>query len=591
MFYVVSIIIFLFSFLYIYFLNREFFLCPNKEMLLWDANIRMIQALDVLQFIKEKQFLESIKILLDSPTWPPLRTIISIVLILFNGRPDPILDTRPSIFFFLLLFLSIILFVYKFYIKKSKDLLDQWIGYISIFLTISFLFLLKQIPEYLFNSMLEIQGMLFYFVFISYYIYINQNHLYSKRKTKILFFVLGALIYLTKYPYGVLISISLVVIEMIKNPKFFLTESLKIIKTYKNLRFVLIVMLFLSFGFILLYPYFFSSNLNKKAIKNLVYVSILIFYTEFNVYIYRKKLYFFSENLRFFYKFFIFPFSLLILIHPDRFFSLLGAQSDIIEKDRNFFTSLFFDYFYNHWVFSLFMTFSFLTVFYTIFKNRNQFTEYFKKSPILQILTLVWTHFFILEFTTTNHQARYIFQILPLLILFHSLIFIEIKNISFKIGIVFFLIIFIMSNFYFLYIYPPKTRNVCFAGRDSKLFEPVYLIQQEILPHTKAIIFNEFHEYKKDSQQLDNPYLFIPTDIDVHLRYKVFPNGFLINYQRNFKSLKEFKKIIYITHSCKNEIIESKYYKNFFKDTSSFIELVHYKEINPLLCLKIYSLK
>lgn len=585
--------IFLFSSFYIFFLNQQFFQCPNKEMLLWDANIRMIQALDILQWIKEKEFFKSIKVLLDSPTWPPLRTIISIILILLNGKPDPILDTRPAILFFFLLLLSIILFVYFDFIKTQESRFDQAIGYISIFVTISFLFLLKQIPEYLFNSMLEIQGMLFYFLFISYYVYIAKHESYSKFKTKMIFFLLGALIYLTKYPYGILITISLIIIEFIKNPRDFFIESIQLLKTYKNFRVFLIIMIFFSFVFILLYPYFFSNTiLNKKTLKNLLYASILVFFVEFNIYLSIKKVSFFSKNLIFFYKFFIIPFAILILSHPDRFHSLLSAQSDIIEKDRNFFISLFLDYFYNDWLFSSFMLLSFFTIIVFIFKHRHQLTNITNQNIILEILIFIWIHFFILEFTTTNHQARYIFQILPPLLLFHALIFKEIKNKNFKIGILIFSIILVISNFFnLLYINPPHARNVCFAGRDSKLFAPVFLIKKEISPNTRAIIFNEFHEYKKNSEQLGNPYLFIPTDIDVHLRYQVYPNGFIINYQRNIQYTKEFKKIIYITYSCKNDIKESKYYEDFFKKKPISVEPDFYREINPFLCFKVYTLK
>lgn len=590
-FFIIAFFFFLFSSFYLIELNEFFLKCPNKEMLLWDANIRMIQAIDILLYFKEKNYLEAIKILIDSPTWPPLRVLISIFLILLNGNPDPILDTRPSIIFFILLLFSILIFVFFFYIRKTKDQLNQILFYFSIGITITFLFLLKQITEYFFNSMLEIQGMLFYFIFIFYLLFLEKENYKVSFIHKLFFFFSGFLIYFTKYPYGILITLSFIFIEFLKDPKFFIQETLSILKTYKNYRIFFIFLVVVSILFVFLYPFVHFEYFKKKFIKNFIYFSLFIFFIEFNIYLLKTKKYYYSNSFRFVYKFFIFPFSIIILSHPDRFHSLLGAQSDTIEKERNFFISLFFDYFVNFEFFIILMILSFSMIFYLIYQNRKNISELIRKSFIIQIILFLWFHLILLEFTTTNHQARYIFQIIPPLILFHILVFKEISNRKIMIFIVFILsIIFIFNLYSLIFSYIPSKRNVCFAGTDTKIFKPVYEIKNLIPENTRGIIFNEFHEYKKNSLQLDNPYLFIPTDIDLHLRYKIYNQGFLINYQKNLKFPKNIDKLIYITYSCNNELYDSSIYKNLPKDFTN-IKLDFLKEIDSKICLKIYSVK
>lgn len=587
----ITFLVLLLSGIYIFELNQFFLECPNKEMLLWDANIRMIQAIDILQYFKEKNYLESFKIFIDSPTWPPLRVLISIFLILINGNPNPLLDTSPSITFFIVLVFCILIFVFFFYIKNTEVLLKQILFYLGIGITITFLFLLKQITEYFFNSMLEIQGMLFYFIFIFYLIYLEKKNYRVSFGHKIFFFLSGFLIYFTKYPYGILITLSFIFIEFLKDPKFFFQETVSILKTYFNYRIFFIFLVFVSVFFVFLYPFVHLEFFKKKFIKNFIYFSLFIFFIEFNLYLLKTKKNYYSNSLRFIYKFFIFPFLVIIFSHPDRFHSLLGAQSDTIDKERNFFISLFSEYFMNFEFFILLMILSFAMIFYLIYQNRKNIFELIQKNFIIQIILFLWFHLMILEFTTTNHQARYIFQIIPPLILFHILILQEISNKKLIILIVFILSIIFISNLYTLFFsYVPSKRNVCFAGTDTKIFKPVYEIKNLIPENTRGIIFNEFHEYKKNFMQLDNPYLFIPTDIDVHLRYKVYHQGFLINYQKNLKIPKNIDKLIYITYSCNNELLKSPIYKNLPEQFTN-IKLDFFREIDSKICLKIYSIK
>jgi hypothetical protein len=581
------ILILILSFILIVLFNTNFIHCPNKDMLLWDANIRMIQSIDFLKYLEYRDSVSAIKLIFDSPTWPPLRTLMSTILILINGKPDPILDTRLSIFFFILT-ITVIFWgtIYYFFEEYKKNLLNKIIIFLSIYLTITFLFLLDQIPEYLFNSMLEIQGMFLYtaFIFLIYYFFIN--HKYSKID-KILFFLLGFLIYFTKYPYGVLISITFVILEFLYQPKEFIKSIYKLITFYKNYRIIFIILPLIGIIFILIFPHIPNNFFKLKSVKNFIYLVILISFFELNFFLYRKKIQLFSPIFNFYYKFFIFPFSMVILSHPDRFHSLLGAQSDTIDKSRSFFISIVYDYFLNSIGFSFLLLISLIGIMYYFFKHsRNRLKELIQNYPIIYVILFLWIHFFILEFLTTNHQARYIFQIIPGLILFHSLFFLYIKE-NVKYAVIIILFIILMMNLYYLEKNPPSKRNTCFAGYDKLLFEPARIISQTIPSNFKGIIFNEFHEYKKYNENLNNPYLFIPTDIDVHIRYKTYSNGFVLNYSKYQKIPEDFKNAIYITNSCKNELKNSRYFNLNIINYKKIIE----KQIDDNICFKIYELE
>jgi len=114
------LLVLFFTSFWVYSLNQNFLLCPNKDMLLWDANIRMIQSIDFLSYLRVGEFFSAVKLILDSPTWPPLRSLISAILILLNGQPDPILDTRVSIVFFFLEILAIFFGTLIFFMRNTK---------------------------------------------------------------------------------------------------------------------------------------------------------------------------------------------------------------------------------------------------------------------------------------------------------------------------------------------------------------------------------------------------------------------------------------------------------------------------------------
>lgn len=576
-------------------LHHEFFYCPNKEFLLWDANIRFIQAIDFLQLIKKESILDGLKLLIDSPTWPPLRTILSILSITWYGKPNPIVDIYWNVFFFVLSIITLTSGTFFFFRKElQKDVYHAVLINLSIFLSISFLFLLKQIPEYIFSSMLEIQGIFAYSGFLFFYLALYRSNYQVWLKNlyfRIFFFLSGFLVYFTKYPYGVLVILSFLFVEFLLAPKNIIQELKKILSYYRGYRFVFLILPFFSVILILINPYIRFEIISHKFLKNFMFFSLLLFLIEFHIFLFRKKVRFFSERIRFFYKFFLFPFLVVVFTHPDRFHSLLGAQSDTIDRSRSFFISLFYDYFLNSSGFSLMIFLSIVLLFVFIFRAQRSienFSIIFEKKPVLVGIVFLWFHLAILELLTTNHQARYIFQILPGMILLHGLSFLITPK-RWKVFVIIILSAILLQNLHLFYQENfVNKREVCFAGKQTEIFEPAKKIYQFVPEDIQGLIFNEFHLYRKFGIELENPYLFIPTDIDVWIRYKVYDKGFVLNYNHHQKILNQQKDWIYITHDCQNNLFESPFWNLSKRIKIHSYELVDIQKINQQICYKRY---
>lgn len=569
-------------------LEEAFQKCPNKDILLWDANIRLITGIDILQYFHIDQYWQGILLFLDSPTWPPLRTLLSILTIIVTGKPDPLQEIRWNLFFFLMTVTGIyVATLFVFWKEFLKSHYHKAIILLSSGISISFLFLLRQLPEYIYSAMLEIQGMVFFslFSFLLIFLYHEENRKYLESlRIKILFFLLGAFLYLTKYPYGVLVIFSFFFVEIIRDFGAFRKETARFLSSYRNYRIIFLILPLAGIILILLYPHYRWEMIPQKTLKNFLYLSILLPFLELQIFLLRKKVSFYNRRIVFFYKFFILPFSIVILSHPDRFHSLLGAQADTIDRGRNFFLSIFQDYFLNPVSFSLLV---FLSLLFVSIRHRFRLKELLSH-PVISGLIFVWSQLIVLEFLTTNHQSRYIFHILPVMFLLHALLFLDDgeKNRIFGLLFLSFLFVFNVRDA-FSHVYSDG-KHVCFAQYDTKLFQPVRVIPAVIEENTRGVIFNEFHYYKKYSMHLENPYLFIPTDIDVFLRYKIYPRGFVTNYSP-YREIYPFQNYwIYITVSCQNELLSSPFWN--LKETYEVIsqETNHILHYDEFLCVKVY---
>lgn len=135
-------------------------LCPNKDFLSWDENIRLNQVLDQYVDFRNGSWFRGIMPFLESPTWPPLRSVLTFVtLFLPIDAYETYRDSFLGLFFLILVYPGLVYISFRI----TKSLL--WAGVLS-----GLIFILTiqtgEVPAYSLSSMLETQSM-FFFCFLS----------------------------------------------------------------------------------------------------------------------------------------------------------------------------------------------------------------------------------------------------------------------------------------------------------------------------------------------------------------------------------------------------------------------------------------
>jgi hypothetical protein len=77
--------------------------------------------------------------------------------------------------------------------------------------------------------------------------------------------------------------------------------------------------------------------------------------------------------------------------------------------------------------------------------------------------------------------------------------------------------------------------------------------------------------------------------IDVHIRYKTYKNGFVLNYSKYFNSNQNIQNFIYITNHCKNELYQSPFFD--LKNLNKNLKTILVDQIDEFICLKIYEIE
>lgn len=78
-------------------------ICPNKDFLSWDENIRLNQVLDQYVDFRNGNWFYGVMPFLESPTWPPLRSLLTFVtLYLPTDAYETYRDSFLGMFFLIL---------------------------------------------------------------------------------------------------------------------------------------------------------------------------------------------------------------------------------------------------------------------------------------------------------------------------------------------------------------------------------------------------------------------------------------------------------------------------------------------------------
>ena len=514
--------------------------CVNKEFLTWDPNARMITSLQMTQSLKQLDFINYVRFILDSPTWPVLRNLIESISFLFIS-PDPLIVIYISLLFFF--FTVLIFFIFSFY-RCDFSLKNFYLSFLFLFFLCFNPFFLK----YTFSGMLELQGSFFMLLssFFFYRFLFSPNFLKHKAEKVIFIFSVQALFH-TKYPYGFMFFFSVFSYYLFFEFKFISNLLLPILKkslswSKRNL------FLYISIFFILCHIIFFIFEFHKKkSIDYFRYLIFLSFFIHIFYYFFSEKKQFFrsikAKKLYFLVQWGFFPILLWLMIHPDRFSSSQKTISHFqsghtIQSTVNldFFTIYFQKFafqtlpieFFSFVLFLLFLV-SFIVQFY---KNKKSLSFIFSFIVLIHLLGLT--------FLTPNHQPRHVYHLFPCF-LFSIFYWIKsIKNKSLYIALCFLLSLqaLYLSVSYKKYL---NSLNLCFSGTNQNYYfisrQARDFIKENI--HSDFILLNFF-----DRHHLNK------TDIDLVAYLSAFKKNLSISLNTNQIQKLETKKIFSTAKNC-----------------------------------------
>ncbi|PNV75222.1 hypothetical protein BES34_010090 [Leptospira inadai serovar Lyme] len=616
-------------------------ICPIKDLLTWDENIRLNQLLDQYQDFREGRYWRGFFPFLEASTWPPLRSIFSLFMLWGPGEwPITWKDSFLGLIFYALCFPTLI--------YTSFRITGSFIfsGAVSL-LILAMSLHTTETPAYSLSSMLETQGMfvLLWVYFALYKLYDSVQKLGPgaelEKGNRVSSLVSVALLslFFTKYPYGLLLFISLFLYEGIARlPELigFLRFAIRV--HYKNLRLIFLVSVV---GLVFSLPILrvvTDWNLDQRSFKKVLYFLTVILFLDFNYFLFKyrneaKKIT--PPSLRVLYIYAILPSFVWLFANLDRVMSLVNAQMIVNKFVRSFILSLFespsdripashvFD---DPWIFRIFFAGSIILIavwFYLRSRDKNAdaksaYTPSLLQSPegkldsllarleglswpaalrdpLFAISAVVFLQYIVIDVTTGNKQLRHVFYPLPALLWILSLWFFRaIKDskkwqsqvaISLLSGIIF-------SWGISLFFRPGGLLNVsyyqshafCLKGFEEQVFQPARDFASKIDSEGKYIAFNAFHE----EENFQTPGRLLASEFDLLFRLKTLDKGKYRNDNKyRWKTWEEFDKLIYVGPNCE---LPDKYKIRTESLGYAIDPLAEYSEGKEQYCMRIFRL-
>lgn len=308
--------------------------CTSRDVLQPDGNIRMTEALDRYQDLRDGRYLRFVRSFFTGDTWPPLRPTLALALFLVF-QPDAVLDASVSLVFYALLFPSLAFIA----VRMSRS----WIGGAGLFAFIAALLVhAREFAAYANASMLETQGM-FFLVWTIYFLAEMLRECYAERAPSadesdrrvsrpvfagLLASFLG--LTFTKYPYVIMLFLALAAYEALRDPRG-LTRLVTTLldQHYRGWRRAALAVVALAFVSILVAGKLGYAGLNSKSVKYGIWFFSAVIFVDLAVFAFRRRALALSAApaaLRYIYLCGILPAFAWILSHPDRFSSIIGGQ-------------------------------------------------------------------------------------------------------------------------------------------------------------------------------------------------------------------------------------------------------------------------
>ncbi|MFB5652446.1 hypothetical protein ACE5IS_17525 [Leptospira wolffii] len=608
-------------------------ICPITDLLTWDENIRLNAVYDQYQDLRDGKIWRGILPFLEAATWPPLRPILSLFLLASPGEwPVTWKDSFLGLVFYALCFPSILYIVYRI----TGSLL--FAGLTSLFV-LGLSLHTTETPAYSLSSMLETQGM-----FVLLWVYYGLYKLYDSVKevhpgqsipnfsstTRIVCISLIGLFF-TKYPYGLLLFISIFGYDFISRfPEWIGFIRFAIRKHYRGIRllfFISVVLLVLSLPVLRVVT---DWNLDQRSFKKVLYFLTVILFLDFNYFLFRNRKEISSvspASFRILYLYAILPCFLWLFSNLDRVMSLVNAQMIVNKFVRSFILSLFESpsdkipashVFSEPWIFRIFFFAICSYIVYWTFAARKQgirtsvsepTTGWLDKKlsrlqdlcwpkvfrdPLFAITAIVFLQYIVIDASTGNKQLRHVFYPLPALLSILSLWFFrwigESQNkariLPFTISLailawtisLFFREGGLLSDTYF------RRNEFCLKGFDTKAFQPARDFATKISSEGRYIAFNAFHE----EENFQTPGRILASEFDLLFRQVTVDKGKYRNDSKyKWKNWEEFDKALYIGPTCE---LPAKYSKRIEEQGYRIELLQEIKHPSGHYCLEEFRL-
>jgi hypothetical protein len=483
--------------------------CINKEFLTWDPELRYIITLKMMNFLREGKIFHFVGVFFDSPHWPSLRNVIESIFFLFTNHSSD----------------KVILFTYLFFVFMPISFFVLLLSIYKMNLTFGILFcffvltLLQSDPLWLYSltGMLELQGA-FLFPFVSFLTWkVFHDPIFTQhRKNGWITFLITFMLYQTKYPYGYMLVLFLVVFHTLIFPKDTWNFGWSYLITYRSPKkkiFSIISLIILSL-FIA-----FKGNLSGKLPGYLLYSSILFFLIDFFLFFFRTADNEKNVRIYFLIQWILFPIILWIMIQPDRFGSYSGQITHVetqgfnpgqeIDKNLDYLLVFFTEFIMNgfkefHLSYLILVGNIFLVMFgiFNIYKRKEiSLSFYFSSISLLTFLEL--------SLLTSNRLARHTYHLYPTMIL-SIVLFLVSMSIEHKQKALL-LSIFLLGIVSFPFIKNPllslQKTEICYTGYDQNDYiTPKWIesIGQSRLQKNTIVynMVNPLHVNKADTEYL-----------------------------------------------------------------------------------------
>ncbi|MBE7439640.1 MAG: hypothetical protein HS115_14385 [Spirochaetales bacterium] len=570
--------------------------CHSRDVLNWDANIRYVITFDQWQDIKAGRWTAALAVFFEGSTWPPLYSFFTLVLFFaWPGGPHPVLAVVPAFLFFVALFPS------AFYM--ALRLTDKLWKASLIFLVFSvFLVHTRELQAYALSGMLETMGM--FFLLWTLYFTGRSFEAPDARSTRIGLLLSGSGLFLTKYPFGIMLLFAWVLLLCVTRPAMirdfivflwdhYLRAAGPVQKAY---RLALPVLTALALVTLLGMGMVGAGAINKKIYKYIIYVFSFLFFLDLMLFLWRQKGHLPVERpLYQQFRLSFLPGLVWIFLHPDRFSGVIGGQFWIIKQTSSFFKSLAMDVFSHSVLFLFLLLLAFASFLLNFFlsrsKNNNRIAPFFQRVDVWLTL-LIFLQILVQEIFSPNKQHRHIYYLIPSVLFFTGYWLINLnllqRNVILRSLLVLFVLFTTATQLWAAggLLLDYGSRHFCYAGRDPGRYEPVRALAENLKVDGRYILINRLHLAAPGE-------LSLATEVDVVFRNRITPAGFIENDARRIKLWDpRASELLYVDKDCSDRNAIDQELVAMVQAKTGGRTIVFQREASALgHCLRVYSLK